>query len=169
MRNVCLAVLVAAGLSLSACSFSSSRSWGSGNSATPGNSGQGKPARHTSSAGKPAKHVPQAAPKAADPAPAAQPTPAEPEAKAPTEPVRVGRDTVEPAATTPSGTTLSAKPSDPTTPKPGNKLQLGAGTSGGTSKPGADSGAGPANIKAAPPQPQPRPQPPAGKTATPLN
>lgn len=178
MRNVCLAFLVAAGLSLStACSFSSSRSWGSGNSATPSSTSTGKPARHTSSKGKPARQVPQAAPAPADPKPV-QPKATEPAAEpttpaAPTEPTRVGRENTEPgrvgrentepASTTSPSTTIGAKSAGPA-PTPGSKLLLGGGT-GSTSKPGPDGGAGPSDIKAAPVKPVPRPQPPANKVA----
>jgi hypothetical protein len=146
MRNVRLAVMVVAVglLSMPACSFSSSRSWGSG-SAAP--SGTGKPARH---AGKPARQVdaPQPAasqpadpPKAADPAPAAQP-----EAKAPE---RQGRDDVptrEGRADTPTPTsaakldTIKAKPATP------------PGDVGIAAQP---AGPAPAGLKAAPVKPQP--------------
>jgi len=123
MRNVPLALLIAAGLSLStACSFSSSRTWGSGG-ANPGvgsGDNHGKPARGSSdNHGKPAKVSKSDAPKPAEPAkadppkaPEAAPTPAaDPVPATPETPSRHGREETTPAAGTSSvGGTITSKP-----------------------------------------------------------
>lgn len=159
MRNVRSALLVAAvGLmGLTACSFSSSRSWGSGNGSTANPNaihGKGKPAQH--SAGKPAHHVvdnskPAPAPTPA-PAPAVEPAPdPTPAPTPPSEPTRVGRDDqparvgredTNTASVGVTNSTLSAKPTKPE-PKPGNTI--GIASSPSTENPG--------NIKAAPVKP----------------
>ena len=158
MRNVRSALLVAAvGLmGLTACSFSSSRSWGSGNGSTANPNaihGNGKPAQHSS--GKPAhKVVDNSKPAAPTPAPApvVEPTPAPTPAPAPADPTRVGRDdsptrvgrTDEPSTASVgiNTSTLSAKPVKPD-PKPGPTI-------GVASTPTHEN---PGGIKAAPAKP----------------
>ena len=137
MRNVRSALVAAVvGLSLTtACSFSSSRSWGSG--ASPNSSqGKGKPALHNSdgrpaqktSNGKPAQKTPTpvATPKPA-PTPAPAPAPA-PAVEPPVEdkpPTRVPRDeTPTSGATGKAGTTIGAKPTQP--PQPVQPINGGA-------------------------------------------
>lgn len=173
MRNVRSALLVAAvGLvSLStACSFSSSRSWGSANT-NPDDRGtgkpalhssKGKPAQHSSSKGKPAQHDPAPAP-AATPAPAPAPEAVPPEATDP--PTRVGRDDeTKPTSEPTKNTTISAKPVEPKPPV--GEVGITSGTTPAKGK----------AIKAAPPKPepprglkiapaQPEPAPPAAKAA----
>jgi hypothetical protein len=173
MRNVRSALLVAAVVSLStACSFSSSRSWGSANN-NPDDRGtgkpalhssKGKPAQHSSSKGKPAQHDPAPAPTpAAKPAPAPAPEAVPPEETDP--PTRVGRDDeTKPTSEPTKNTTISAKPVEPKPP---------VGKVGLASEPAPAKGKA---IKAAPPKPepprglkiapaQPDPSPPATKAA----
>ena len=145
MRNVRSALLVAVGLmGLTACSFSSSRSWGSGNGSTANPNaihGTGKPAHH--SAAKPAHHVVDNSKPASTPSPApvSEPTPAP--APAPAEPTRVGRtDEPSTASIGVANSTLSAKPTKPE-PKP-------SGTIGVASTSPAEN---PGSIKAAPVKP----------------
>ncbi len=120
MRNVRLALLIVAGLSLStACSFSSSRSWGS-KGANPGvgsGDNHGKPAHHSSNQGKPAKvSKSDPAPKPSEPAKAEpkEPAPAVDPAPAPATPetpTRHGREETAPAASSGSATgTITSKP-----------------------------------------------------------
>jgi len=128
MRNVRSALLVAAvGLmGLTACSFSSSRSWGSGNGSTanpngagkPAQKSKGKPAHQVADNGKPAAHTPTPKP-AVEPAP--KPAPETPPADK--EPTRVGR-TDEPA-TTSVGVTNSTLTSKPSTPEPAPSGTIG--------------------------------------------
>jgi hypothetical protein len=168
MRNVLLASL-ALTVSLSACSFSSSRSWSSGKpGATPSGSqvsGTGKPARKADPAPTPA---PAPAPKTSqnEPAPAPAPTPAptaEPTPEPAATPTRVGR--TDPAAAPPALTTgakLSAGSKDTSktgpsaidggaapgngNPVPGQGLGVtSGGGSGDTTKPGVG---GPSSVKA---------------------
>lgn len=160
MRNVRSALLVAAvGLmGLTACSFSSSRSWGSGSGSTAnpnGTQGKGKPAQK--SAGKPAKKVVdngKPAEKNPTPAPVVEPTPDPTPAPTPAaEPTRVGRedgptrvpreDEPKTASIGINNNTLSAKPTKPE-PKP-----VPSGTIGVASTPGEN----PGGIKAAPVKP----------------
>jgi len=163
MRNVRSALLVAAvGLmGLTACSFSSSRSWGSGNGSTAnpnGHGSTGKPAKK--STGKPAKKVAdnsKPASKEPTPAPVATPTPEPTPAPAPVpeaEPTRVGREdgpTRVPRADDPTtasvgvnSTTLSAKATKPE-PKPTPSGTIGVASTPTTSNPGT--------LKAAPVKP----------------
>jgi hypothetical protein len=151
-----------------ACSFSSSRSWGSGASPNRTGSGDnhGKPAQSSGKHGKPAKKVAEAAPPAppADPPKVAESTPpapaADPPAVQPTEPPardgrvdppsRNGRDDVNPAAGT-AGLGVSAKPTAAT-----------PGTAGASSKVAGPKGLSTAPVK--PPTPTPAP---GGKIAAP--
>lgn len=147
MRNVRSALLVAAvGLmGLTACSFSSSRSWGSGNGSTanpngagkPAHHSQGKPAHHVADSGKPAAHTPTPQP-AVEPKPAPETPPA-----ADKEPTRVGR-TDEPA-TASIGVTNSTLTSKPSKPEP-----TPSGTIGVASSPQAEN---PKGLKPAPAKP----------------
>lgn len=130
MRNVRSALLVAAvGLmGLTACSFSSSRSWGSGNGSTanpngagkPAQKSKGKPAHQVADSGKPAAHTPTPKP-AVEPAP--KPAPETPPA-AEKEPTRVGR-TDEPT-TASHGVTNSTLTSKPSKPEPAPSGTIGA-------------------------------------------
>jgi hypothetical protein len=166
MRNVRSALLVAAvGLmGLTACSFSSSRSWGSGNGSTanpngihgtgkPAQQSSGKPAKQVSnSGGKPAKQVPAPAPApAAQPAP--DPTPA-PTPPAETKPTRVGRDdppTTSPASQPTTNATMSAKAAKPD-PVPPGVIEAPKTSTIGVSEMAKP--ANPGKIKAAPAKPK---------------
>lgn len=148
MRNVRSALLVAVGLmGLTACSFSSSRSWGSGNGSTANPNathGSGKPAHH--SAGKPAHHVvdnskPAAKTPTPSPTPVSEPAPA----PAPAEPTRVGRtDEPSTASIGVANSTISAKPPKPE-PKPEPSGTIGVAATSPAENPGS--------IKAAPVKP----------------
>lgn len=149
MRNVRSALLVAAvGLmGLTACSFSSSRSWGSGNGSTANPNaihGTGKPAQRSS--GKPAHQVvdnskPAAKTPAPSPAPVSKPTPA----PAPAEPTRVGRtDEPNTASIGVANSTISAKPTEPK-PEPKPSGTIGVASTSPAENPGG--------IKAAPVKP----------------
>ncbi len=146
MRNVRSALVAAVvGLSLTtACSFSSSRSWGSAATPNSGTNGKGKPALHQSK-GRPAQKTPTpvATPK---PAPAPAPAPAvEPPVEA-KPPARVPRDeTPTSGATGKTGTTLGANPTQP--PQPVQPIDGGA-----AKKPG------PKGLSISPAKPDPQPK-----------
>ena len=151
MRNVRSALVAAVvGLSLTtACSFSSSRSWGSG--AAPNSSqGKGKPALHNSD-GRPAQKTADGKPAQKTPTPVATPKPAPtpapaPAAEPPVEdkpPTRVPRDeSPTSGATGKAGTTIGTKPTEP--PKPVQPINGGA-----AKKPG------PKGVALSPAQPDP--------------
>lgn len=151
MRNVRSTLLVAiVGLSLTtACSFSSSRSWGSAANPNNGSSGKGKPALHHSSKGKPAQQnhsngkpaqkTPEVTPTPA-PAPAPAPVPAadppaeaKPPARVPREepPARVPRDeSPTSGAVGKAGTTLGTKADPSPAPIDGGKAKPKAAPKG---------------------------------------
>jgi len=159
MRNVRSALVAAVvGLSLTtACSFSSSRSWGS--AATPNSGSKGKPALQHSS-GRPAQHTSDGRPAQKPPTPVATPKPAPapaPAVEPPVEdkpPTRVPRDeTPTSGATGKTGTTLGANPTQP--PQPVQPINGGA-----AKKPG------PKGLSISPAQPDP---PSKGIKAAPSN
>ena len=174
VRSVLLAAVV--GLSLTtACSFSSSRSWGS--AATPNSgpnskgkpalqhSSKGKPAQQHSSNGKPAQKTPAAAPTPA-PTPAPPPTPApaatpEPPAQ-PAAPTRVPRDDASPTRV-PRDESPTRVPRDDTSTSPAagkSGARLGTKPAPAPAQP-IDGGAAkqpPRGLSIAPSQPDPKPR-----------
>ncbi len=172
MRNVRSALLVAVvGLSLTtACSYSSSRSWGStgSNTASPdGHHGKGKPALNHGSKGKPAQQTSEGKPAQASkgkpaqqkpapaPAPQAEPVP-EPQAQPPAppaDPVRPPREGRDDEPTTTSGKLNGTIGTKPPAPRPNPDQPIG------TSK-----AEPPKGLRTAPA----KPTPPANK-ASPIN
>lgn len=169
MRNVRFALLFAVGLSLStACSFSSSRSWGSGGT-NPGATGTGSGANHgkpPQNKGKPARQVstnepasttPSVPPKATEPAPpntnptpvpAADPAPSREGRDDSAKPTREGR--VDPPAKPEREGRVDPTPASGTTP--------GATLNGrsGSAAPVTNSKAAPKGLSAAPKQTAPQ-------------
>ncbi len=163
MRNVRSALLAAVvGLSLTtACSYSSSRSWGSAATPNRGSTGKGKPALHHSN-GKPAQHHgSNGKPAQKTPAPAATPTPA----PAPVPPPAAAEPAVQPPAVPPARVPREDPPTrvprDDTSTSPAagkGGLRLGTKSATQPTQP-VDGGAAkqpPRGLSVAPAQPDPQ-------------